>query len=103
MTGTGQPPAAVTGGATWRTIFDDEFTGTAVNRAKWNVADSSNFGSGNDEDQCYKAANTTVTGGTLRMVGKRQTVTGCGSNPDGGSSYYFTSGMVTTRARRTAA
>jgi beta-glucanase (GH16 family) len=31
------------------------------------------------------------------MVGKRETVTGCGSNPDGGSAYYFTSGMVTTR------
>ena len=58
---------------------------------------NSNFGSGNNEDQCYKAANTTVAGGTLRMVGKRETVSGCGSNPDGGSNYYFTSGMVTTR------
>jgi beta-glucanase (GH16 family) len=97
--GTGQPPAAVTGGATWRTVFDDEFTGTSVDRGKWNVADNSNFGSGNNEDQCYKAANTTVGGGTLKMVGRRQTVSGCGTNPDGGGSYYFTSGMVTTRAQ----
>jgi beta-glucanase (GH16 family) len=97
--GTGQPPAAVTGGATWRSVFADEFNGTAVDRAKWNVADNSNFGSGNNEDQCYKSGNTTVSGGTLKMVGRRQTVTGCGANPDGGSSYYFTSGMVTTRAQ----
>ena len=59
---------------------------------------NTNFGSGNDEDQCYKSANTTVSGGTLKLVGRRQTVTGCGTNPDGGSSYFFTSGMVTTRA-----
>jgi beta-glucanase (GH16 family) len=97
--GTGQPPTAVTGGATWRTIFADEFNGTAVDRGKWNVADDSNFGSGNDEDQCYKAANTSVGGGTLKMVARRQTVTDCGANPDGGGSYYFTSGMVTTRAQ----
>jgi beta-glucanase (GH16 family) len=97
--GTGQPPPAVTGGATWRTVFADEFTGAAVDRNKWNVADNSNFGSGNNEDQCYKAANTTVGGGTLKMAGRRQTVSGCGTNPDGGGSYYFTSGMVTTRAQ----
>jgi beta-glucanase (GH16 family) len=93
----GQPPAAVTGGTTWRTIFNDDFSGTAVDTTRWNVQNNSNFGSGNNEDQCYRAANTTVAGGALRMVGKRETVSGCGSNPDGGGSYYFTSGMVTTR------
>jgi beta-glucanase (GH16 family) len=97
--GTGQPPTGVTGGATWRSIWADEFSGTAVDTKKWNVANKSNFGSGNSEDECYKSANTTVTGGTLRLVGKRQTVTGCGTNPDGGSSYFFTSGLVTTRAQ----
>ena len=96
-TGTVQPPALVTGGQPWNAIFDDDFNGSSVDPARWNVQNNSNFGSGNNEDQCYKAANTTVAGGTLRMVGKRETVTGCGSNPDGGSSYYFTSGMVTTR------
>jgi beta-glucanase (GH16 family) len=95
----GQPPAAVTGGATWRGIWSDDFNGTAVDTAKWNVMNNSNFGSGNNEDQCYRSANTTVAGGTLRMVGQRQSVTGCGSNPQGGSTYFFTSGMVTTRAQ----
>jgi beta-glucanase (GH16 family) len=94
---TGQPPALVTGGASWRTIFDDEFDGSSVDAANWNVMNNSNYGTGNNEDQCYRAGNTTVAGGTLRLTGKRETVTGCGSNPDGGSSYFFTSGMVTTR------
>jgi beta-glucanase (GH16 family) len=94
----GQPPTAVTAGATWRTIFDDEFTGTSVDGSKWNVGNNSNYGSSNDEDECYRTGNVTETGGTLRITAKRQTVTNCGSNPDGGDSYYFTSGLVTTRA-----
>ena len=59
--GNGQPPAAVTGGATWRNVFSDEFSGTAVDATKWNVPNNSNFGSGNDEDQCYRSANVTVS------------------------------------------
>jgi beta-glucanase (GH16 family) len=97
VVGSGQPPALVTGGATWKTIFDDEFDGSSVDTSRWNVPNNSNFGSGNNEDECYRAANTTVAGGTLRLTGKRETVTGCGSNPDGGNTYFFTSGMVTTR------
>ena len=89
----------VTGGANWRTIFNDDFDGAAVDAARWNVQNNSNFGTGNNEDQCYRAANTTVGAGTIKMVGKRETVSGCGSNPDGGGNYYFTSGMVTTRAQ----
>ncbi len=96
---TGQPPASVTGGSTWNAIFADDFNGSSVNTAQWNVADNSNYGSGNHEDECYKAANTTVADGSLKLTGKRETVTTCGSNPDGGNSYYFTSGMVTTRAQ----
>jgi beta-glucanase (GH16 family) len=95
----GQPPAAVTGGSSWKPIFDDEFDGTSVNSANWNVANQSNYGSGNNEDECYMAANTTVADGALNLTGKRETVSGCGTNPDGGSSYFFTSGMVTTRAQ----
>ena len=45
------------------------------------------------------AANTTVANGALNLIGKRETVSGCGSNPDGGNNYFFTSGMVTTRAQ----
>jgi beta-glucanase (GH16 family) len=98
-TATGQPPTAVTGGATWRAVFSDDFNGTAVDGTKWNVPNNSNFGSGNDEDQCYRSANVTVSGGTAKLTAKRQTVSGCGSNPQGGSTYYFTSGMLTTRGQ----
>jgi beta-glucanase (GH16 family) len=97
--GNGQPPAAVTGGATWRNVFADEFSGTAVDATKWNVPNNSNFGSGNDEDQCYRSANVAESGGTLKLTARRQTVSGCGSNPNGGASYYFTSGMITTRGQ----
>lgn len=100
-----QPPSIVTGGATWTNIFSDDFNGTAINQstivrgqnvAGWNVLNNSNFGTGNNEDQCYKSANVAVSGGTVKLTGKRETVTGCGSNPDGGSSYFFTSGMLST-------
>ncbi len=96
---TEQPPTAVTGGAMWRNVFSDEFSGTAVDGTKWNVPNNSNFGSGNDEDQCYRSANVTESGGTLKFTARRQSVTGCSGNPNGGSTYYFTSGMVTTRAQ----
>lgn len=95
----GQPPVGVTGGATWNAIFNDDFSGSSVDTSHWNVANNSNYGSGNNEDECYKAANTTVANGSLNLTGKRETVTGCGSNPNGGSNYYFTSGLVTTRAQ----
>ena len=97
--GSSQPPNGVTGGVPWSTIWADEFDGSAVNAARWNVQNNSNFGSGNNEDQCYRSANVSVGAGALRMVGQRQSVTGCGTNPQGGGTYYFTSGMVTTRAQ----
>lgn len=95
----GQPPATVTGGATWTKVFSDEFSGTSVDATKWNVPNNSNFGSGNDEDQCYRSANVTESGGTLKLTARRQTVSTCGGNPDGGGNYYFTSGMITTRGQ----
>jgi beta-glucanase (GH16 family) len=97
--GSSQPPGSVTGGVPWTTVWADDFDGSAVSSARWNVMNNSNFGSGNHEDQCYRAANVSVAGGTLRLVGQRQSVTNCGANPDGGSTYFFTSGMVTTRAQ----
>lgn len=94
-----EPPAAPSG-KVWSLKWSDEFNGTSVDTSKWNVADNSNYGSSNKEDECYKAANTTVSGGALHLTAKRQTVTCGGTNPDtGNSTYYFTSGMVTTRAQ----
>ncbi len=91
------PPKSVTGGAAWRSIWSDEFSGSGIDATKWNVADDANYGSANREDQCYRRANVTESGGTLRLTGRRETVTGCGRNPHGGRAYFFTSGLVTTR------
>jgi beta-glucanase (GH16 family) len=99
VSGAGQPPLGVTGGAKWKPIFDDDFNGSGVDPTKWNVQNQSNYGSGNHEDECYMAANTTVADGALNLIGKRETVNSCGANPDGGNNYFFTSGMVTTRAQ----
>lgn len=93
------PPAAPSG-KVWQLHWGDDFNGSSVDTAKWNIQDNSNFGSSNHEDQCYKAANTTVSGGSLRLTAQRQTVSCGATNPDtGNSTYYFTSGMVTTRAQ----
>jgi len=85
----------------WALKFKDDFDGTAVDTTKWNVQNNSNYGAGNKEDQCYLAANTTVAGGLLSLTAKKETVGSCPSNPEGydKSKYYWTSGMITTKAQ----
>lgn len=76
-------------------VWNDEFNSTSVDTSKWTPRNNSNYGSGNNEDECYYAANAAVTGGNLVITGKRETVTCGGTNPDGGNStYYFTSAFL---------
>lgn len=83
-----------------RLRWSDEFTGTTLDTTKWNVASNSNYGSANSEDQCYRPENVALDGGMLRLETKRQTVSCGNTNPDtGNNTYYFTSGLVTTRAQ----
>lgn len=85
---------------TWKMVWNDEFNGPNIDTSKWNVQNNSNYGAGNREDHCYMANNVSVGGGSLRLSAQRQTVNCGGSNPDtGNNTYYFTSGMVTTRAQ----
>jgi beta-glucanase (GH16 family) len=86
-----QPPAAITGGANWPLQFSDEFDGTGIDSSKWNVANNSNYGVGNNEIECYMARNATVADGILSLTGKPDSSTGC-------SGYQYSSGMITTRA-----
>ena len=87
-------------GKQWNLAWSDEFNGSSVDTGKWNVQSNSNYGSSNHEDECYEAANVTEGGGVLNLTAKRQTVTCGATNPDtGNSTYYFTSGMITTRAQ----
>jgi beta-glucanase (GH16 family) len=86
--------------AGWKLKWNDEFTGSKIEKTKWNVQNKSNYGSGNHEDECYMPGNVTVGGGSLRLAAKRQTVSCGATNPDtGNKTYYYTSGMVTTRAQ----
>lgn len=78
--------------------FGDEFDGTTLNTAKWNNK-KSNYGTGNKEDQCFLPENVQVSGGNLNLIAKRiaGSSTTCGTNPEGGGKYHFTSGWVSTR------
>ncbi len=91
-------PASVKAAGNYTLKWSDDFEGSAVDTSKWNVLNKSNYGSGNNEDECYTSANATVAGGLLNLTAKRETVSGCGTNPQGGSNYYWTSGALTTRA-----
>lgn len=54
-------------------VWSDEFSGTALDAAKW-TAETGGGGWGNSELQYYKAANATVTAGTLKITAKKERV-----------------------------
>ncbi len=72
-------------------VWQDEFNGTSVDPAKWNVVIGdgcpSLCGWGNNELQTYQAANVVVSGGTLKITARKETV--------GGRNY--TSGRLNTK------
>lgn len=77
--------------------WSDEFDGTSFNKDKWNIP-TTNFGTGNKEDQCFLPQNATVANGSAVLTAKRVSpTTACGKNPEGNGSYYFTSSMLSTR------
>lgn len=71
--------------------FIDNFDGSAVNTANWK-AYYNNYGSANHELQCLTPNNLTVSNGTLKIFGKRETVT-CSK----WGTYNFTSGFLGSR------
>lgn len=85
-----QPPIAITGGSNWPLAFEDNFDGTMVDTTKWNVANNSNYGSSNNEIQCYMARNASVANGTLSLLGRPDTNVGC-------AGYGYSSAYLTTR------
>lgn len=54
-------------------IWSDEFNGTALDGTKW-TAETGGGGWGNSELQYYKAANATVSSGTLKITAKKEKV-----------------------------
>ena len=70
-------PAPGTTADDWRLVWADEFGGTALDPAKWGLADDC-WGGGNEERQCYTpdAANHRVAAGVFEIVARKQTRTG---------------------------
>jgi len=79
----GTAPRAVT----YQLVWADEFNGTSVNTANWNI-DVGNPGV-NNEKEYYQASNIAVTGGNLVITARKQSV--------GGQPY--TSGKMTTSGK----
>ena len=96
-------PAAPGPPAGWTLEWSDEFSGTAVNRAYWNIEDDSTYGDGNNELACLldRPANVSVAGGELAITARREAAPlRCGRNdrrfPDG---RWYTSGMLSTKGK----
>jgi len=98
--GSPPPPTLPTVGTTttttvpivqWRTIWEDQFNGTEVDAALWEV-EHSTFGDGNNELQCYEPANASIADGSLTLEARRQIVT-CPN----GSTRAYSSGLLRSR------
>lgn len=71
--------------------WSDEFDGTTVNTAVWTPYYNT-YGDGNNEMACLTPNNVAVSGGTLKITARRETIT-CPK----GSVRKFTSGFLGTR------
>lgn len=88
----------------WVAIWSDEFSGTELDRSKWEVEESC-WGGGNDERQCYtdRPENIEVINGLLRLKAYPETYTGprypqgWPSGNGGQVTQQYTSGKVRTR------
>ena len=81
-------PAAPSG---WTLVGGDEFNSSALNTSKWEPYNS-NYGSSNLELECNTPNNVSESGGSLKIVAKKQAV----SCPSGGAMNY-TSGFIGSR------
>ena len=72
--GSASDGTTVSRAATYHLVWADEFNGTGVNTANWNI-DNGNPGV-NNEKEFYQAANATVTGGNLVITARQQSVGG---------------------------
>ena len=73
--------------------WSDEFVGSSLNASYWsqqtgNGSDYGIWGWGNNEQENYQAANTSVNGGSLHISAKRETTT------IGSTTYNFTSSRL---------
>lgn len=83
----------------WTLYWSDEFDGSSVNTSVWHPYHST-YGDGNFEIHCLTPNNVSVSGGTLKIVSRQETVS-CPSygRTTGWATPYrnYTSGFVGTR------
>jgi beta-glucanase (GH16 family) len=97
-TGSGGPSAAAIAPVApgpWHVVFQDDFTGTALNTANWATCYDWNengcTNAGNRELEWYLPGQVTVGGGSLQLTATRTPTQG-----SDGTTYPWTSGMVST-------
>ena len=90
----GQDPQPDAPGS-WHLVFEDNFTGSALNTSQWVTCyDWNNHGctnAGNHESEWYLPGQVSVAGGAATLTATRRTTIGTD-----GHSYAWTSGMIST-------
>ncbi|MFF2042093.1 family 16 glycosylhydrolase [Kitasatospora sp. NPDC058170] len=86
-----QPAAA----GTWHLAFQDDFTGSTLDRSAWTTCydwnDNGCTNAGNHEEQWYQPGQVQVGGDQLTLTAQRKAVTG-----SDGKAYPWVSGMIST-------
>ena len=58
----------------WTLVGGDEFNGSSLDTSKWSAYNNT-YGDGNNEYACLTPNNVAVTGGSLKITSKKETVT----------------------------
>jgi beta-glucanase (GH16 family) len=92
----GGPPRPLGAHGSWKLTFSDEFTGTALDRERWDdqssaEPDDGRGNLGNQQLEWNQEANCRVGDGELTMTARRERVT-----PSSGQVYEWTSCLITT-------
>lgn len=101
------PTSTAAASGQWQLVWSDEFTGNAIDRAKWDF-DIDCWGGGNQERQCYtdRQANAAVSDGMLSITAREEEFTGpalplhlqsSASDPNATNTKPFTSARLVTR------
>lgn len=96
-------------------LYRDDFLGSQVDRSRWGVS-SETYGAGNVEDQWYQPGNVVVSGGTMKIISRKEQINGTAAAapamsyaaPDGvnraaprtglqAGSRPFSSGLISSR------
>jgi len=101
------PVASPAPQGSWQLAWADEFSGSALDTARWNPLEDC-WGGGNEERQCYTARpdNLSVENGALVITAREEEFTGpawpasfgpSGTDPDQQATKPFTSAKLTTQ------